>query len=158
MKKIIISLAIMTAVISCKGPGSGPLSKESFDKKGETTEATEAQSHGGMVKPEKASVTITPCEGCIKIADLIANKKSYAGKTIKVSGVVTKYNAEIMGKNWVHIQDGSESNGQFDLTITTSQKVVVDENVTFEGIIALDKDFGYGYVYGILMEEGKVVN
>jgi hypothetical protein len=155
MKRIIISLAIMTAIFSCKGPGSGPLSNESFDKKGEVTEA---QSHGGMVKAEKTTVTPLPCADCIKLSELLANKKSYAGKTIKVSGTVTKFNAEIMGKNWVHIQDGTEANGEFDFTITTSQKVVVEENVIFEGKIAIDKDFGYGYVYSILMEDAKLVN
>lgn len=155
MKKIIISLVIMSAVIACKGPGSGPLSKETFDKK---EEVTEAQSHGGIVKAEKVTVAPLPCEDCVKLSDLLANKKSYAGKTIKVSGTVTKFNAEIMDKNWVHIQDGTEANGEFDFTITTSQKVVVDENVIFEGKISVDKDFGYGYFYSIIMEDAKLVN
>jgi hypothetical protein len=154
MKKTIISMAIMIAVISCKGPGSGPLAKESFDKKGT---GTEAQSHGGMVKSEKANVTVTPCEGCIKLADLLANKKTYSGKTIKVTGAVTKYNAGIMGKNWIHVQDGSEFNGEFDLTITTMEVAEIGQTITFEGTIALDKDFGYGYVYSILMEDAKTV-
>jgi hypothetical protein len=154
MKKTILSLAIMIAVISCKGPGSGPLAKESFDKK---EAVTEAQSHGGMVKAEKANVTVTPCEGCIKLSDLLSNKKSFSGKTIKVTGAVTKFNAGIMGKNWIHIQDGSEVNGEFDLTITTDEVAEVGQTVTFEGIIALDKDFGYGYVYSILMENGKQI-
>jgi hypothetical protein len=155
MKKTILSLAVMIAVISCKGPGSGPLAKESFDKTGN---GTEAQSHGGMVKAEKANVTVTPCEGCIKLADLLANKKSYSGKTIKVTGAVTKFNSGIMGKNWIHIQDGSEFKGEFDLTITTDAVTEVGQTVTFEGAIALDRDFGYGYVYSILMEDGKPVN
>jgi hypothetical protein len=154
MKKTILSLAIMIAVISCKGPGSGPLAKESFDKK---EVGTEAQSHGGMVKAEKASVTVNPCEGCVKLSDLLSNKKSYSGKTIKVTGAVTKFNSAIMGKNWIHIQDGSESNGEFDLTITTDEVSEVGQTVTFEGTIALDKDFGYGYVYSILMENGKQI-
>jgi hypothetical protein len=62
-----------------------------------------------------------------------------------------------MGKNWVHIQDGSEFQGGFDLTITTDKKVSLDDTVTFEGKIVLDKDFGYGYFYNVLMEEGKPV-
>jgi hypothetical protein len=62
-----------------------------------------------------------------------------------------------MGKNWVHIQDGSEFQGGFDLTITTNIQVSVGETKTFEGKIVLDKDFGYGYLYSVLMEEGKPV-
>jgi hypothetical protein len=61
-----------------------------------------------------------------------------------------------MGKNWVHIQDGTEYQGGFDLTITTDGQVAVGETVTFEGKIVLDKDFGYGYSYPVLMEEAKI--
>jgi hypothetical protein len=61
-----------------------------------------------------------------------------------------------MGKNWVHIQDGTQFEGAFDLTITTDIQVPVDEINTFEGKIILDKDFGYGYFYSVLMEESKI--
>ena len=62
-----------------------------------------------------------------------------------------------MGSNWVHIQDGS-SEEKFDLTITTSEKVKVGDVVTFEGTVAVDKDFGAGYKYEILVEQGKLVS
>ena len=62
-----------------------------------------------------------------------------------------------MGKNWVHIQDGTEFEGGYDLTITTNQMVSLGETVTFEGKIVLNKDFGYGYFYNILMEDAKPV-
>jgi hypothetical protein len=110
------------------------------------------------VSIEKMNVKVEPCEGCITISNLIANKQSFSGKVIKVKGRVTKFNPEIMGKNWVHVQDGSEFNGGFDLTITTNERVSVGDTLTFEGKIALDKDFGYGYFYSVIMEEGKTVN
>jgi hypothetical protein len=109
------------------------------------------------VPVEKIDVKIEPCNDCVKISELLANKKTYSGKTIKVTGQVTKYNPEIMGKNWVHIQDGSEFQGGFDLTITTDQRVTVGSTITFQGKIVLDKDFGYGYFYTVLMEEGRPV-
>jgi hypothetical protein len=62
-----------------------------------------------------------------------------------------------MGKNWVHIQDGSKDGDHFDLTITTLEKVAVDDVVTFEGTIAVNKDFGYGYAYELIMEDAKLV-
>jgi hypothetical protein len=102
-------------------------------------------------------LAIEPCEGCITISNLLANKKSFAGKVIKVKGKVTKYNPEIMGKNWVHIQDGTEFEGAFDLAVTTNRKITAGDVITFEGKIVLDKDFGYGYFYTVLMEEGKPV-
>jgi hypothetical protein len=117
----------------------------------------DANKSGGMVQVEKANVTIEPCEGCIKISDLFANKKSYAGKSVKIKGQVTKFNPEIMGKNWVHIQDGSEFQGEFDLTVTTDIQTSVGATITFEGKIVLDKDFGYGYIYNVLMEDAKSV-
>jgi hypothetical protein len=76
---------------------------------------------------------------------------------VKITGRVTKYNPSIMGKNWVHLQDGSEFEGGYDLTVTTDTVVEVGETVTFEGKIALDKDFGYGYFYSVLLEEGKIL-
>ena len=100
---------------------------------------------------------IEPVSGRVKLAELFANKGNYAGKKVKVTGQVVKFSPEIMNKNWVHLQDGSEANGSFDLTVTTLETVTVGSVVTFEGVIAIDKDFGYGYKYDVLLEEAKVV-
>ena len=62
-----------------------------------------------------------------------------------------------MNKNWIHLQDGTEFDGQFDLTLTTDQQFEVGSVVTMEGKIALDKDFGYGYSYKVLLEDSKIV-
>ena len=62
-----------------------------------------------------------------------------------------------MSRNWAHIQDGTDNNGNFDLTVTTQETVNIDELVTFEGTIALDKDFGAGYFYPIIMEEAVII-
>jgi len=105
----------------------------------------------------KIEVKIDPVAGGITIADLYAKKTNFSGKTIKVKGKVTKFSPEIMGKNWIHIQDGTESNGKFDLTITTALTVKVGDIVSFEGKIALDKDLGYSYFYEVLMEDAKIV-
>lgn len=156
MNKLTISIIVLLAFVSCKGPGSGPLVKNSFSKN-EKNQNMNSQNASSKVALEKINVTIEPCKDCIKISDLLANKKNYTGKTIMVKGQVTKYNPSIMGKNWIHIQDGSEFGGSFDLTITTDKQVAVGETVTFEGRIALDKDFGYGYFYNVLMEEGKPI-
>ncbi len=156
MKKLTFSIIALVIFISCKGPGSGPLVKNSFSKN-EKNQNMNSQNASSKVELEKINITIEPCKDCIKISDLLANKKNYSGKTIMVKGQVTKYNPAIMGKNWIHIQDGSEFGGSFDLTITTDKQVSVGETVTFEGKIVLDKDFGYGYVYNVLMEEGKPI-
>lgn len=105
----------------------------------------------GAVEPPK---DIKPAAGAVKIADIIGNLKKYEGKTVKVTGKCVKMNPMIMGRNWVHLQDGSANN--FDLTITTTESVALGDVVTLEGVIALNKDFGAGYKYNVIME-GAVV-
>jgi hypothetical protein len=156
MKKLIILLTLLLSFTFCKGPGSGPLVRESFSKK-DQNQAMDGQKHQAQVTSEKINVKVEPCAECITIAKLLDGKKSFSGKVIKVKGQVTKYNPGIMGKNWVHIQDGSESREGFDLTVTTDIQTSVGETITFEGKIILDKDFGYGYFYNVLMEDGKPV-
>lgn len=102
-------------------------------------------------------IKVEPISGGIKLSDLFANPSSFNGKKVKVSGQVIKFSPEIMQKNWAHIQDGSEANGSFDLTVTTLDVVEVGKNVSFEGVISVNKDFGYGYKYDVILEEAKVI-
>jgi hypothetical protein len=111
-------------------------------------------------KPElvKKDIKIEPIAGGITISELYANKEKYAGKKVTIRGVVVKINMEIMDKNWFHIQDGTSENDKFDLTITSKEtELNLDDELTFEGTITLNKDFGYGYSYEVLMEEGVIV-
>jgi len=110
------------------------------------------------VKPEleKKEVSIEPAEGGITIGELFTNRDSYADKTVLIKGQVMKVNRAIMNKNWVHLQDGTGDSGNFDLTITTNEEVNVGDVVTFEGKITLNKDFGSGYSYEVLMEQAKL--
>jgi hypothetical protein len=155
MNKLILAFSFLILISSCK-PGSGPLVRDAFSEP-EANQSMGQKGNKSSVKIEKMDVKVEPCKDCTILADLLKNKKSYSGKNIRVTGKVTKFNPAIMGKNWIHIQDGSEYNEEFDLTITTDREVTVGETITFEGKIALDKDFGYGYFYSVLMEEGKPV-
>ncbi len=101
-------------------------------------------------------LSIEPEEGVVTIEELFANKAAYVGKTVKVKGLVTKFNAGIMERNWVHIQDGTGSDTNFDLTITTEAMVSTGQMVVFEGVLSLDKDFGYGYKYDVLIEKATL--
>lgn len=98
------------------------------------------------------TVNIATPAGGISIGDLFAKKADYAGKQVIVSGKVVKVNNGIMNRNWVHIQDGTNANGEFDLTLTTEAAVEVGDVVTFEGTVAVDKDFGAGYFYDLIVE------
>jgi hypothetical protein len=105
---------------------------------------------------KKISGLVPPAEGSITIAQLYSEKKSYSGKRVSVTGQVTRFSPEIMGKNWIHLQDGTEFDGSFDLAITSDVSVGVGDTITFEGEITLDKDLGYGYFFDVLMENAII--
>jgi hypothetical protein len=106
----------------------------------------------------KEGLKVERAEGGITIAELYAKKDSCAGKTVRIKGEVVKYNEGILGKNWAHIQDGSNDNGSFDVAITTNDITKVGDVVSFEGTVSLKKDFGYGYFYEVLIENGKLIS
>lgn len=93
---------------------------------------------------------IKPTPGAIKISEIFANPAKFNGKKVKVTGKCVKINPMIMGRNWVHLQDGSGKN--LDLTITTMENIPLGAILTLEGTIATNKDFGAGYKYDVIME------
>lgn len=107
---------------------------------------------------KKINVSIKTAKGGITISELYARKDFYSGKNVKISGQVTKFSPDIMKKNWIHLQDGTENAGKFDLTVTTNANVAEGDIVTIEGKIAINKDFGYGYSYEVLMEDAVLVS
>ena len=94
------------------------------------------------------------------IAEVIARAQDLSGQPVTVRGKVVKYNANIMGKNWVHLQDGSGTaeNGNHDILITTNATTAVGQQVIVTGRVALEQDFGHGYHYAILLEDGDLRN
>ena len=104
------------------------------------------------------NVKIDAKSGEISIAELYENHAKYAGKTVTITGIVSKFSPMIMDRNWVHIQDGTEYSGEFDLTVTTTDNLEAGNQVTFSGKIALNKDFGAGYFYKIIMEDAHATN
>ncbi|MEN8251228.1 MAG: hypothetical protein ABFS32_20005 [Bacteroidota bacterium] len=102
----------------------------------------------------ETDVDISTPDGGISIKELLENKNEYDGKTVKLRGLVVKYNSGIMGKNWIHIQDqGPET----DITVTTDDVTSVGEVIIIEGKVALNKDIGAGYFYEILIEDAEII-
>lgn len=106
----------------------------------------------------RTEMNVTHEEGETEIGKLYDNMQSLAGKKVKVRGVVTKYNPGIMNRNWVHIQDGTGGQTTFDLTITTQDELKLGTIAVFEGVVAVDKDFGHGYKYNLILEEATWLN
>lgn len=94
-----------------------------------------------------------------KVSDLYKEKGSLDKQKVTVKGKVVKVSSGIMGKNWIHLQDGSGDPGKKtnDLTITTKEKLpAVGKTVTVTGTLYKDKDFGSGYFYSVIVEDAVI--
>lgn len=98
---------------------------------------------------------IKKAPGGMTVQEIITGAKGLNGKKVTVRGRVTKFLPEIMGKNWVHLGDGSGADGKADLTITTKSTVKVGDLVLVTGTIAANKDFGSGYKYDVILEDAS---
>lgn len=94
-------------------------------------------------------------EGSMKISELVKNAKNLEGQTIQVSGVCVKSNANIMNRNWIHLKDGSYDD--FDLVITSDTFIPEEAIITLKATVSLNKDFGAGYKYDLILENGTII-
>ena len=111
---------------------------------------------GVKAKPTVDLSGIKKAEGGKSIAEIYAGKAKLNGQPVKVRGRVVKYNAEIMGKNWLHIKDGTGDSGSNDLTVTTAATTKVGDMVLVTGKISTDRDFGGNYKYSMMIEDAEV--
>lgn len=108
------------------------------------------KSGGGTVVKEKLVIA----KGSVALSELFKSPEKYNGKKILVSGRCTKINYQIMGRNWIHLED--ESGTGKTLTVTSATALEPGKVGTFEGTIALNKDFGAGYQYDIILEDAQL--
>jgi hypothetical protein len=111
----------------------------------------------GATEPAVKIEGIEKVAGGKTVAEIFSGKADLSGKEVAVRGQVVKFSAEIMGKNWIHLQDGTGAEGTSDLTVTTTAMVKVGDTVVVTGPVVTDKDFGYGYKYDVIIEDAKVV-
>lgn len=94
-------------------------------------------------------------KGTLKIAELLKDPKKYEGHTIQLSGKCVKVNPNIMERNWLHIQDGSKND--FDMVVTSNTFVPEGSDITIRGVVSINRDFGAGYKYDLIVENGTLV-
>jgi hypothetical protein len=111
---------------------------------------------GGNVKPTINLTGIKKAEDGKSVAEIYSDKSKLSGKKVKVRGRVVKYNGDIMGKNWIHIQDGTGSAGSNDLAVTSTAKTKVGDLILVTGTVAINKDFGGGYQYSVIVEDAQL--
>ncbi len=112
----------------------------------------------------KSTLADSPEKGSIKkakkgytVKDIFNKKKKLKGKKVTVHGKVVKASGKIMGRRWFHIQDGTTSkDGNNDLVFTSKDSAAAGDVVTAKGTLVLDKDFGMGYKYDVIVEDASL--
>ena len=92
------------------------------------------------------------------VAAINQEKAGLGGKTVSAQGKVVKVNNGIMGRNFVHVQDGSgdAAKGTNNLIVTSKQTANVGDQVAISGVVVVNRDFGAGYSYPLLIEEASI--
>jgi len=153
----LIALAVAVTLAGCAkkeeaaAPATAPAAATPTMPAGETHPAPKAPA-------DDVDLTgIAKADGGKTIAEVFAEKDALAGQPVTFRGKVVKTNPDIMGKNWLHVRDGSGGEGTNDLTITTAGAMpAVGDTVLVTGTVALDRDFGMGYAYDVLIEDAEV--
>jgi hypothetical protein len=110
-------------------------------------------------KETKIAISKATGSNALTIESLYSNRSKLDKQKVSIKGKVVKVTSGIMGKDWIHLQDGtgSQANGNFDLTCTTNEDLPrVGDIVTVTGIVAKDRDFGAGYFYSVILEDAKL--
>jgi hypothetical protein len=113
-----------------------------------------------QASPKDKAIKVEKAAGAnaYTVTEVYAKRSALDTKTVSVKGKVVKVSKNIMGRNWVHIQDGSgdQKKGTHNLVVTTQDLPGVGDVVTITGTLAKDKDFGAGYLYQAIVEDAKI--
>lgn len=90
------------------------------------------------------------------VAAIYKDKAALAGKTVSAQGKVVKVNNGIMGRNFVHVQDGTGDASTNNLVVTSKQTANVGDQIRISGVVVVNRDFGAGYTYPLLIEEASI--
>ncbi|MDD5296460.1 MAG: hypothetical protein PHU46_06060 [Rhodocyclaceae bacterium] len=124
--------------------------------------AAPAMGHGAGAKPavdtEHIKVSKATGPNARTVAEIVTKAAELKDKPVVVRGKVVKFNPEIMGKNWVHLRDGTGSaeKNSNDILVTTAGQAKPGDVVTVKGTVRTDKDFGSGYAYKVMIEEATL--
>jgi hypothetical protein len=108
---------------------------------------------------EVADVKVAKASGADArtVAEIHAQRTALKEKPVTLRGKVVKFNEGIMGRNWIHLRDGTGTAGKDnDITVTTGDRASIGDVVLVKGTVRIDKDFGSGYAYPVIVEDAKV--
>ena len=121
-----------------------------------------APAHSGLPKSTAigADIHVPKASGANAhtVAEVMTKGGELKDKPVVVRGKVVKYNPGIMGKNWIHLRDGTGSAGDNtnDVLVTSTSEAKIGDIVTAKGVVRTNKDFGSGYSYKVLIEEATL--
>jgi hypothetical protein len=113
---------------------------------------------GISTKIEDVKVEKATGQDAYTVAEVYEKKSDLCNNKVIVQGKVVKVLPEILEKNWIHLQDGSgdEKKGNYDLVVTSQDLPSVGDVITISGTLHIDKDFGSGYKYNVIVEEARI--
>ena len=145
------------SIIFSQGAVSPPMSNAHG---GEDGAKMVVKAHSSATRLGKKDVKIEPATGPGAITVEMAYKKAKEldGKKVVLKAVVVKVAKNILGKNWLHCQDGTgtEEAGNFDITVTTKAFPSVGDKVIIKGVLHKDRDIGAGYFYPVIIEDANI--
>jgi hypothetical protein len=115
----------------------------------------------GATKEKAAKISVTKATGpnATTVAEAYSKSAKLNKKKVVIHGQVVKFSSGIMGKNWIHIQDGtgSETKKTHNLVCTSKTDIAdVGDVVTVTGTLIKDRDFGAGYKYPVIIEDATI--
>jgi hypothetical protein len=147
-------LLAVTTVLLVAGCGAKKPAPASAPAAASATQA-HPQPTGGYVAVDFSG--IKKAEGGKTVAEVYAEKDQLAGQKVTVRGKVVKSIANVMGKNWLHVRDGTGTEPANDLTVTTSAALPsLGATVVVTGTVARNRNLGLGYQYDVLIEDATV--
>jgi hypothetical protein len=92
------------------------------------------------------------------VAEVVAGTAALKDKTVTIRGQVVKASLGILGRNWIHLQDGSGSAaaGTHDILVSTMDTPAAGEVVIATGTVRANVDLGFGYVYAVMVADAKI--
>jgi len=121
-----------------------------------------ASPHSGAAKALDTTVPVNVAKAiganARTVAEIVTKAAELKDKSVLVRGQIVKYNPQVMGRNWIHLRDGSgvAADNTHDILVTTTQQAKHGDVVTVSGVVRTDKDFGSGYAYKVLIEDATL--
>lgn len=121
--------------------------------------AASGGSSGAVVPLKEITIEKSTAANGYTVGEIFAKAKELSGTKVQIRAKVVKFNPLIMGKNWIHLQDGTGDPMQnsHDLVVTSNTTTEVDSVIVVEGILAAEKDFGAGYKYAAIIEDAQII-